>query len=101
MKTPFSDPHPLHQFKQQQRFISTPIGAFRMWLEDQYREASALYTSESLRMKSAADAGLADWDKAAERAELAAQVIQEIEQSIKHLEAFREVMQHEHRPFHA
>lgn len=100
MKTPISDLHPFARFRREQRFMSTPIGAFHVWLEDQHREASNLLTCESLRMKSAVEAGLADWDKAAERAELAAQVIREIEQSIRHIEAFREVM-HEHRPSHA
>lgn len=100
MKTPISDLHPFARFRREQRFNSTPIGAFYVWLEDQYREASALYNAESFRMKSAAEAGLADWDKAAERAELAAQVIREVEQSIRHIEAFREVM-HEHRPSNA
>jgi gamma-glutamyl phosphate reductase len=100
MKTPISDLHPFARFRREQRFNSTPIGAFYVWLEDQHREASALYNAESFRMKSAAEAGLADWDKAAERAEMAAQVIREVEQSIRHIEAFREVM-HEHRPSNA
>jgi gamma-glutamyl phosphate reductase len=96
MKTPISDLHPFARFRREQRFMATPIGAFHVWLEDQHRDASALLASESLRMKSAAEAGSADWDKASERAELAAQVIREIEQSIHHIEAFREVM-HERR----
>lgn len=66
-----------------------------MWLDDQLREASAFYAAESLAMKTACEAGAADWDKAAERAELAAQVIRDIERSIQHIEAFRGVMQHE------
>ncbi len=95
MKTPISDPHPLHQFKQQQRFVNTPLGAFRHWLEEQLREASAFYAAESLAMKTASQAGAPDWDKAAERAELAAQVIRDIERSIQHIEAFKGVMLHE------
>lgn len=95
MKTPVLDPHPLHQFKQQQRFTNTPIGAFRLWLEEQLREASAFYAAESLAMKTASQAVEPDWDKSAERAELAAQVIRDIERSIQHLEAFRGVMLHE------
>lgn len=100
MKTPISDLHPFARFRREQRFNSTPIGAFYVWLEDQHREASALYNSETLRMKAASEAGSSDWDKAGERAELAAQVIRDIEQSIRHIEAFREVM-HEHRPSNA
>jgi hypothetical protein len=96
MKTPFTDPHPFARFRREQRFMSTPLGAFRIWLDDQRREASDLLDAESERAKAASEAGLIDWDKAAERAELAAQVIREIDQSMRHIEAFREVM-HEHR----
>ena len=99
MKTPISDPRPLHQFKQQQRFTNTPLGAFRFWLEEQLREASAFYAAESLAMKTASQAGAPDWDKAAERAELAAQVIRDIERSIQHIEAFKGVMLHEQNNF--
>ena len=95
MKNPTSDPHPLHQFKQQQRFVNTPLGAFRHWLEEQLREASAFYAAESLAMKTASEIGAVDWDKAAERAELAAQVVRDIERSIQHIEAFRGVMLYE------
>lgn len=95
MKTPVLDPHPLHQFKQQQRFVNTPLGAFRHWLEEQLREASAFYAAESLAMKTASQAGASDCDKAAERAELAAQVVRDIERSIQHIEAFKGVMLYE------
>jgi hypothetical protein len=100
MKTPISDPHPFARFRREQRFMSTPIGAFWIWLDDQRREASDLLDAETERAKVASEAGLNDWDKAAERAELAAQVIREVEQSIRHIEAFREVM-HERRPSNA
>lgn len=96
MKTPVLDLHPFARFRREQRFMSTPIGAFQIWLQDQRREASGLLDAETQRAKAASEAGLPDWDKAAERAELAAQVLQEIDQSMRHIEAFREVM-HEHR----
>lgn len=95
MKTPFSDLHPFARFRREQRFMSTPLGAFYVWLEDQHREASAFYAAESLAMKTASQAGAADCDKLAERAELASQVIRDIERSIQHIEAFRGVMLHE------
>lgn len=79
MKTPYSDHHPFARFRREQRFMSTPLGAFHVWLEDQHREASEMLSSEF-----------------SERVTLAAQVVQEIEQTIRHIEAFREVM-HEHR----
>lgn len=96
MKTPVFDLHPFARFRREQRFMSTPIGAFQIWLQDQRREASGLLDAETQRAKAASEAGLPDWDKAAERADLAAQVLQEIDQSMRHIEAFREVM-HEHR----
>lgn len=95
MKTLIFDSHPFARFRREQRFMSTPLGAFQIWLEDQRREASVLLDAETERSKAAYEAGLPDSDKAAERAELAARVIREIDQSMRHIEAFRGVMQHE------